>query len=276
MKTYWFVIAAAVACLTSLSSAEWKVEKDLPYYTEEELNASADEYRRGRCKLDVRYPEGGTNVPVLVWFHGGGLSGGNKHFKDLGEDPVIQVAVNYRLGPRAAFPAYLEDAARAVVWTLRSIERYGGDPKRVIVSGHSAGGYLSAMIALDPRWLAKFGANPNELLGVAPISGQMTEHFNVKKWMGDTGPQYRPLINERAPMYYLSADAIPICLILGDRRIEWACRVEENALMAASLKKLGAKRVEFHEIRGANHGTVAKKGLPLLRAFIRSLTQPTQ
>ncbi|MBR4170544.1 MAG: alpha/beta hydrolase [Kiritimatiellae bacterium] len=273
MKTCWFVIVVLVACQTSLLSAEWKEEKNIPYYTEEELNASGDEYQRTRCKLDVRYLDGGTNLPVLVWFHGGGLSGGNKHFKDLGDDQVLQVAVNYRLGPRAAFPAYLEDAARAVVWTLRSISRYGGDPKRVIVSGHSAGGYLSAMIALDSRWLAKFGSDPKELLGAAPISGQMTEHFNVKKWMGDKGPQYRPLINERAPMYYLSSEAIPICLIVGDREIEWACRVEENQLMAVSLKKLGAKRVEFHEIPRANHGSVGKMGVPVLRAFIQSLIQ---
>ncbi len=104
---------------------------------------------------------------------------------------------------------------------MKNIESRGGDPKKVFIAGHSAGGYLAAMIGMDPRWLAAHGLSNRQLAGIIPVSGQVTTHFLVKKVRGDKQPELRPIIDEYAPLYYASKDLPPICLILGDRRIEY-------------------------------------------------------
>jgi acetyl esterase/lipase len=129
------------------------------------------------------------------------------------------------------------------------------------------------MIGMDERWLKPHGLSNLDLAGIIPISAQVTTHFAVKKMLGDTGQQYRPLITPEAPLYYCSAKLPPICLILGDRKIEYLCRVEENELMAASLRALGHPRVEFHELPDKDHGTVAPAAAPLVRQFIQAVTR---
>ena len=238
---------------------------DIAYYPEA---ARTNDYQRERCTLDVRYPDDRQGFATLVWFHGGGLSGGGKHFVDLKDASIAQVAVNYRLTPRGHHPDYIRDAAAAVAWTLRHIAEYGGDPKKVFVAGHSAGGDLTCMVGMDRRWLGELGIDVNALAGLIPISAQVTTHFNVKQQL-NLGEQFRPLITEDAPLYHAAKDLPPICLILGDRRIEWKCRVEENELLAASLRALGHPKVEFYELGGMDHGTVAEGGMVLLRRFIQ-------
>jgi len=184
--------------------------------------------------------------------------------------------VGYRLSPKVKHPGYLEDAAAATAWVLSNIAQYGGDSNKVFVSGHSAGGYLSAMIGMDARWLKPHGFSNLRLAGIAPISGQVTTHFHVKKLLGDSGPELRPLIDEFAPLYHSAGNLPPICLILGDRALEYKNRVEENALLAVSLKNLGHPHVEFYEMGGLDHGTVGEGGLIPLRNFIRRCCAPKQ
>ena len=111
---------------------------DIPYKESEEA------YVKERCKLDIYYPEDTTGCPVVVWFHGGGLT----------QEGMVLVAVNYRLLPKVEINECLDDAAAAVAWVFREIGKYGGDKRKIFVSGHSAGGYLTAMIGLDKKWLA--------------------------------------------------------------------------------------------------------------------------
>ena len=221
------------------------------------MASSDDAYRMERCKVDVSSPVGATNLPVLIFFHGGGLTSGTRHFPKVNRDEMVVVTAGYRLSPQATYPAFIEDAAAAVAWTLQHAQQYGGDPKKVFVSGHSAGGYLTAMIGMDPRWLKPYGLSPNDLAGIIPISAQVTTHFNVKKMLKYEGKQYRPLITPEAPLYYCSSNLPPICIITGDRKIEFLCRVEENELMAASLRALKHPYIEFHELPGRDHVAVA-------------------
>jgi acetyl esterase/lipase len=271
-----------LACATLAFGAAWVPAQNTPrvvtltnlaYYGEQTL-AQADEYQRNLCRLDLRYPADRKGFATVVWFHGGGLTGGKRHFIDLGDPGIAVAAVGYRLSPKAAHPAYLEDAAAAVAWTLRNIQQYGGDPAKVFVAGHSAGGYLSALVGMDPRWLAAQGLSIHQLAGLIPVSAQVTTHFHVKKLMGDTGPQYRPIINEYAPLYHCAGNLPPVCLVSGDRKIEFKCRVEENALMAVSLRTLGHPDVEFHELAGLDHGTCVTGAMPYARAFIQKHAAP--
>jgi len=274
-RLYLFACAAiGTACSASAEPknvyAAAALATNLPYYGEAAL-AHADDYQKAQCRLDLRYPTNRTGFATVVWFHGGGLTQGKRHFIDLGTPDIAVAAVSYRLSPQGKLPCFLEDAAAATAWVIRNIGQYGGSSNKVFVAGHSAGAYLTAMIGMDPRWLAADGVTNMQLAGLIPISGQMTTHFHVKKLRGDTGPQYRPLIDEYAPLYYCSSNLPPICLITGDRAIEFKCRVEENELMAVSLRTLGDSNVEFHEIKNLNHGTVGKGGLPFLRKFVETV-----
>jgi len=261
----FLTVLAAVAGSASAVGLDFETRRDIRYSDAAE-----------RCVLDVRWPRGVTNYATVVNFHGGGLVAGGKHFapwpaeaKD--RDPVAFVAVNYRLmkagGPGPA--DCLEDAAAAVAWTLDHIAEYGGSPKKVFVTGISGGGYLTAMLGLDARWLAKHGHKPGDLAGIAPLTGQMTKHFNVRKiGFADNDPQFAPKIDAWAPLAYAGAkDLPPACFLAGGRDVEWKCRVEENELLAASLRSCGYPRTEFHETEG-DHGGGRRASAYFLRDFV--------
>ena len=112
----------------------WTVKKDIPYFDQGER----DDYRRERCFLDVYYPENRKNVPVLIYFHGGGLTAGDKSgiIEESRLLNCIIVSPNYRLAPRAKCPDYIEDAAMAAAWVLHHIDEYNGDPENVFIYGH--------------------------------------------------------------------------------------------------------------------------------------------
>ena len=232
------------------------------------IASSTDAYRMQRCQVNVSSPQGATNLPVLIFFHGGGLTAGNRHFPHVNRNEAVVMAAGYRLSPQATYPAFLEDAAAVVAWAFKNATKYGGNPKRIFVSGHSAGGYLTAMVGMDARWLKPHGLTPNDLAGIIPISAQVTTHFEVKKMLKYEGEQYRPLITPEAPLYYCSSNLPPICIITGDRKKEWPCRVEENELMAISLRTLKHPYVEFHEIPGKNHGSVGSSVDAIIRKFM--------
>lgn len=244
------------------------VARDVPYYPE---SAAPSVYAASRCKLDVRVPDGATDFPTVVWFHGGGLTGGGRHFIAIDAAKIAQVAVDYRLmnatnGVQGA--DCIRDAAAAVAWTLKNIARFGGDPKKVYVSGMSAGGYLTMMVGMDPKWLGAFGYRPTDLAGLAPVSGQATTHFNVRKFAGDEDPQFRPKIDDLAPLGHCAADLPPIVSICGQPPYEWKCRSEENRLLIASCVALGHKRARFVQLDYCDHGRAYTGGVPYVEMFV--------
>jgi len=161
---------------------------------------------KGRCKLDIYYPENVDNFITVVWFHGGGLTGGEKSIPErLKNHELAIVAVNYRLSPKAKSPSYIDDAAAAVAWVLKNIGKYGGDPNKIVVSGHSAGGYLTAMIGLDKHYLASYGIDANSIYKLIPFSGQMITHFTVRKERGIADTQ--PIVDNMAPLFHVRADS---------------------------------------------------------------------
>lgn len=226
-----------------------------------------------RCVVDLRLPEEKEGFATLVWFHGGGLTGGNRDFPKYDGKGVAFVSVGYRLSPQVPCPVIIEDAAAAIAWTIRHIAEYGGDPKKVFIGGHSAGGYLTMLVGMDARWLKPYGLAPSDIAGIIPVSGQVTTHFRVKEVRGITGVPLLPVIDEFAPLHYLSKDLPPICLITGDRRIEFKCRVEENDLMFITLKNLEHPDVEFHELKDLDHGTVVNGAAAVMPVFIERVSK---
>lgn len=227
------------------------------------------EYMKERCHLDMYYPTGVKKYATVVWFHSGGLTSGQKAIPAaLKGQQIAVVAVNYRLHPRVSSPAYVEDAAAAVAWTLRNIESYGGSSKRVFVSGHSAGGYLTSMVGLDKHWLAVYDVDANDLAGLVPFSGHTITHFTVRKERGIDGKQ--PVIDAMAPLFHVRDDAPPLLLITGDRELEMLGRYEENAYLWRMMKVAGHPDTTLHELKGYNHGQMAGPAFPLLLHFVRN------
>ena len=244
----------------------------LAYQTESGLSyrpdSEPDVYARERCKLDVYHPVGASAVPTVIWFHGGGLTGGNRSIPSaLKGQGITVVAVDYRLSPKAKAPAYIEDAAAAVAWTFKNIARYGGDTNRIFLSGHSAGGYLASLVTLDRRWLAVHSVDPDRLAGLVPFSGQSITHFAIREERGLA--RTRPLIDDLAPVYHVRNDAPPMLLISGDRNHELLGRYEESAYFWRMLKEVGHPSVELLELQGYDHGQMAEPAFPLLLRFIR-------
>lgn len=251
------ILAAAMAAMVAM--AEGKVVNGVAYADSPE------------CRLDVRVPVGETNFPTVVWLHGGGLTGGGRHFVPLTDEKIAQVVVDYRLLGKGATRGEdcIEDAAAAVAWTLRHIGEYGGDSNKVFVSGMSAGGYLTMMVGMDPKWLAVHGVRNTDLAGLVPISGQATKHFNVRKFSGDDDPQFLPKIDDLAPLAYVAADLPPILSVCGQPPYEWKCRAEENRFLIASCVALGHKNAKFVELDYCDHGRAYVAGLPYLEMFIK-------
>lgn len=228
---------------------------------------SGDAYTNERCRLDISTPEKDGTYPVVVWFHGGGLTGGNKYFPAaLLEKEMVLVAPNYRLSPKVQVTGCIDDAAAAVAWVFRNIDAYGGDPEMVIVAGHSAGGYLASMIGLDKQWLGKYNVNADDIAALFPFSGHTITHFTVRQERGIPGTQ--PVVDEMAPLFHVRKDAPPLYLMTGDRELEMLGRYEENAYMYRMMQVADHKETYLFEFDGHGHGPMMTPGCHVLLKYI--------
>jgi len=262
------VAVAALVTYSGVASAKkitYKEHKDVAYQSDKK-NAS-DAYLKKRCVLDIYHPENVKGFATVVWFHGGGLQHGNKFIPhQLKNKKIAVVAPNYRLYPKIKAPVYIEDAAAAVAWVLKNIDKYGGDPSKVFVSGHSAGGYLTSMVGMDKRWLKAHDVDANDIAGLIPFSGHTITHFTVRKERGIDGKQ--PILDDMAPLYHVRKDAPPLLLITGDRELEMLGRYEENAYMMRMMRVVGHKDTRIFEMDGYGHG-MAEPAFPLLLKEIK-------
>ncbi len=128
----------------------------------------------GGQKLDLYEQPGLTNAPMLLFVHGGAWTIFDKRgVNDLPafaiRHGVLLASTNHRLAAGADKAA--EDVAAAVDWMLREGPKYGGDPKRLYIMGHSSGGHLVALITVDPKYLAAHNRSPADIAGVIGLDG---------------------------------------------------------------------------------------------------------
>ncbi len=259
----FFALIFFVLPVSGQDSLAYAQQNNVPY-----RGGAQTDYMKERCVLDVYYPAKKKGLPVIVWFHGGGITGGSKSIPaELKQQQVIVMAPNYRLSPKVSCPAYIEDAAAAVAWAFRHAAEYGGDTGRIYVAGHSAGGYLAAMVGLDKQWLAKHSIDANRIAGLFPFSAQAITHFTIRKESGMAETQ--PLIDAFAPLFHVRADAPPLVLFTGDREMEMLGRYEENAYWARMMKLTGHKKTQLFELDGYGHGDMPKPSFYLMLKEIR-------
>ncbi|HEY5666609.1 MAG TPA: alpha/beta hydrolase [Gammaproteobacteria bacterium] len=274
-----YVCAALLAALARPAFAQdVAVHENIPYKTGNNLT----DYERERNLLDLYLPADAEAFPVIVWFHGGNITGGDKAegahaeiARTLASLGIAVASVNYRLSPRVSFPAYIEDAAASVAWVLDHIEDYDGDADKVFVSGHSAGGYLASMVGLDPQFLGALGHALQDLAGLIPISGQTVTHATVRTERGL--PANRPLVDAAAPVFHVSAAAPPFLAIAGSEDLP--ARPEENRYFVAAMKAVEHPDVTYLEFEGRNHGTIVTRipnaGDPVTEAIVEFVARVT-
>lgn len=261
------VLIAVQPVLAQEDTYTYKTISNIQYY--DQATNATDAYISERCVLDLYYPENATDFPTVVWFHGGGLTGGSKEIPEaLKNKGIAIIGVNYRLNPKVKAPAYIKDAAAAVAWAFKHIQDYGGDNGLIFVSGHSAGGYLTSMVGLDKSYLDAFGVDADSIAGLIPFSGHTITHFTVRQERGIPGTQ--PIVDSLAPLYHVRKQAPPLLLITGDREMEMLGRYEENAYMMRMMKVVGHPNTRLYEMDGYGHG-MTEPAFPLLVKMVKDI-----
>lgn len=130
-----------------------------------------------RHRLDVYVPDGLTApAPVLLFWYGGSWQSGAKDiYRAFGQafaaKGIVTVVADYRLYPEVKYPAFIDDGALAMRFVAEHAAEFGGDAGRIFLSGHSAGAYIAAMLAVRSGYLTAAGADPSVVRGVIGIAG---------------------------------------------------------------------------------------------------------
>jgi acetyl esterase/lipase len=180
-----------------------EIHKDITYTEGDPADAA-------KHKLDLYLPTDKKNFPVLVFIHGGSWrSGDRSNYPALGNRFAklgIGVAIpSYRLMPKNPHPAQIEDTAAAFAWVYKNIAQRGGDASRIYIAGHSAGGHLVSLLALDETYLKKYDIPLTAIRGVASISGV----YDVSKLAGfaaggEDNPSPIKHVHSKAPPFLVS------------------------------------------------------------------------
>lgn len=198
-----------------------------------------------------------SNKPVIIFWHGGGWVKGSRQdyafaARAYAEQGYVVVVPDYRKVPIVHFPEFVEDGAQAVRWVVDNISDYGGDPKRLVFSGHSAGAHTAVLLGLDPRWLNAVGANPDNVKVVVGLSGPYDFYPFDKKRSIDAMAQFdQPLLTQ--PVNFARADAPAMLLITSSE--DTTVRPRNAVALEAKLTAVGAP-VTMINYQGLDHEDV--------------------
>jgi len=248
----------AILAFTGLEAGELRTLRDIAYKDDV---ISQTPYEQERCKLDLTLPADAKGFPTYVWFYGGGLKNGGKDLNSeycaeirasLARAGVAVVTPDYRLSPKAKYPAYVDDAAAAFAWTVKHIAAHGGDPRKVFIGGHSAGGYLALLVGMDPERLKPHGLTLGSVAGIAQVSGQVFNHYTVRDERGQA--RYGITSDEAAPAFHIRKSLPPILTIYAQN--DMLSRAEENMFFVTTLKAAGHTENYSLRVDDRDHGTV--------------------
>jgi acetyl esterase/lipase len=221
-----------------------------------------------RQKLDVYVPRGAkSKLSVVVFFYGGDWQNGKKEdyrfvAQAITSRGFIAVLPDYRLYPEVTFPAFVNDGALAVRWVHDNIGRFGGDPSRVFLAGHSAGAHIVALLTLDKRYLRKVGLDRSAIRATAGLSGP----YDFVPSVPDRGVFSMPVNDDKPdpeiePINFVDGAEPPMLLIQGleDPTVNYS-----NALNLAAKIRAAGGRVRCITYPGVGHvGVVAAFAWPI-------------
>lgn len=265
-------------------SQEAVVAKNTVLWTD--VSYGKDEKQR----LDVYAPKGVKEAPVVVFVHGGEWTRGDKAAvsykpKFFNENGIVFVSINYRLTPAVTHPAHVSDVAAAVAWIRDHAAEFGGDPKKIVLMGHSAGCHLVTLVALDSRYLAAVKLRPADLRGVVAWSGgayDLVEKVkaggfyadHIKRTFGDSENAQR----DASPVSHVKdVKSGPSFLFVSVERGSPSHKAAERlARMIQDAKgKAVSKLLEGRDHLSANHlvGAPSDTTGALLLDFVREVTK---
>lgn len=227
-----------------------------------------------RFKLDIYRPVNFTAAsPVVVFFYGGNWTTGQRGDyafvgRALASRGIVVVIPDYRLYPEVRYPDFLDDCAQAVAWTAKNIARYGGDPNKLFLMGHSAGAYNAAMLALDARWLRKQGLSPRALSGWIGLAGPYD-------FLPVENPTARPVFHfpntpaDSQPVNHLDGAVLPALLIAANQD-KLVNPVRNTGGLATRLRARGVPVKEVY-YDGVSHTTLVASIAAPLRSLAPTL-----
>ena len=204
-----------------------------------------------RQKLDVYVPaNGGSGTkPVVVFFYGGSWDSGDKNdyrfaAEALTSQGFVTVLPDYRIYPEVLFPDFLDDGASAARWVKDNIARFGGDPQRIYLMGHSAGAHIAAMLTLDIQYLAKVNLSPQDFRGMIGLAGPY-DFLPLKKQTLKTifGPE--PERWRSQPINYVTGKNPPLLLLVGKQDTRVSPGNSERLAAKVGSKGGPVKLVEY-------------------------------
>ncbi len=211
--------------------------------------------------LDIYAVDAPGPAPVFVFIHGGYWQSGTIKLygslaKSLAGLGVMTVTVEYRLYPQVTFPAFMDDAVAALNWVHAHIGEYGGDPNRIVVSGHSAGAHMAALLLVDDRFRSRLDFPVAQLAGAAIFSGAFDFYREntldmtvIRHVMGDD----EETVRLAQPIVHARPDVPPLLIINGDR--DKLTSEPQAANFAQAMRDAGAP-VTYAKIPGGDHLSV--------------------
>jgi len=216
-------------------------------------------------KVDLYLPrDGGAGWPVVVFLHGGGWTHGYKEWLGFMAPPItawpaVFVSVSYRLAPEHRYPAQLDDTLSALAWVQQNIGNHGGDPDRLVIGGHSAGGHLAALATLRTDLYEAHGLPPNVVKACMPVSSTYDFRFdNVASGSGEEAILRRFLADpdqayEASPIAHVAGVTTPFLICHGTDDLD---RVMTTAPpMVRTLQAAGAP-VDYLVLEGRDHFSI--------------------
>ena len=214
-------------------------------------------------KLDLSVPEGPGPFPVCILVHGGGFEKGDKQqqprhlFEPLAEAGYAWVSINYRLAPKHKYPGSVEDLETAIRWVKNHASEYRFDPKKIVLIGESAGGYLVNMVGAQNREdtrvaaVVSFYGASDLLLRLKTSNGKPSITFTNYFGVSEDNEATRKFLVEASPATYVRPDLPPFLLIHGNK--DETVPYEQSVNFFAKLKAAGVP-AEFVTIEGGGHG----------------------
>lgn len=211
-----------------------------------------------RQRMDIYQPVAASNAPVVVFFYGGRWSDGDKAlYRFIGEAfsslGYLTVVPDYRLYPQVKFPAFVDDGAAAVMATRDLARRYGGNPDKIFVMGHSAGAHIGAMLATDSSYMNKFGGQRSVISGFVGMAGPYDFLPIYAHDLADMfGPPSRYAHSQ--PINYVDDQLPPMLLLHGVNDTTVYVKNSRNFANAAS--KAGAPDVTLKTYSSLSHARI--------------------